>query len=373
MKILLLEAFFTGSHAQWAEEYQSFSRHEVFVLSLSGHFWKWRMHGGAISLAKRFMASSFEPDLILATDMLDLSIFLAATRKRTAHIPTVLYFHENQLTYPWSPTDADPQLKRDRHYGFINYSSAMAADAVCFNSHYHREAFLAELPVFLKAFPDHQELSNVAIIQEKSHVLPLGLNLAAFDAYSPPIKQHKNNPPLILWNHRWEYDKGPELFFNTLFQLQAEALSFELVVLGQGYKKHPAIFHEAQKRLSSVIVHWGYEDDFAKYAQWLWRADVMPVTSVHDFFGVSVVQALYCNTYPLLPRSLAYPEHIPQKYHEAFFYEDEAALFAKLREFIQTYPDKANMPTQGFVEQYDWRGLVAAYDGYFEGLSAGDD
>ncbi|MDX1521413.1 MAG: DUF3524 domain-containing protein, partial [Anaerolineae bacterium] len=134
MKILLIEPYYTGSHAAWTDGYAKYSQHQVDILSLPGRFWKWRMHGGAVTLARKFLASTLRPDLILATDMLDLTTFLALTRERTSGIPTAIYFHENQLTYPWSPTDRDIPLNRDKHYGFINYTSALAADAVLFNS-----------------------------------------------------------------------------------------------------------------------------------------------------------------------------------------------------------------------------------------------
>jgi len=156
LKILLLEPFHAGSHKAWAEGFAANSRHKVELLTLKGRHWKWRMHGGAVTLAEKFMSSDLQPDLILATSMLDLTTFLALTRKRTAHMPVAIYFHENQLTYPWSPRDADVQLRQDRHYGFINYTSALAADAVLFNSDYHRTSFLEALHGFLKVYPDHQ-------------------------------------------------------------------------------------------------------------------------------------------------------------------------------------------------------------------------
>ena len=144
MKILLIEPYFTGSHAAWAKGYAQHSQHHIDILSLPGRFWKWRMHGGAVTLARKFLQSDLAPDLILTTDMLDMTTFLALTRHRTANIPTATYFHENQLTYPWSPTDRDIAQKRDKHYGFINYVSALTADAVLFNSQYHlRIAFWA--------------------------------------------------------------------------------------------------------------------------------------------------------------------------------------------------------------------------------------
>ena len=53
MRIVLLEPFFSGSHQSWAEEFQENSQHNVELLTLPGRHWKWRMHGGAISLSKK--------------------------------------------------------------------------------------------------------------------------------------------------------------------------------------------------------------------------------------------------------------------------------------------------------------------------------
>ena len=168
MKILLIEPYFTGSHKQWAEGYKFYSKHEIKILSMKGQFWKWRMHGGAITLAKSFNNSGWNPDLILCTDMLDLTTFLSLTRKKTKHIPVAIYFHENQISYPWSPKDRDKIQNRDNHYGFINYASALSADKVFFNSKFHMNSFLDNLYPFLKNFPDHNQLiTQVLYYQSK--------------------------------------------------------------------------------------------------------------------------------------------------------------------------------------------------------------
>ena len=152
-KILLIEPYFTGSHKSWAVDYQANSSHTIEIISLPGKFWKWRMHGGAITLADQFMKMNFIPDLILATDMLDVTTFISLTKKKTSHLPVVLYFHENQLSYPWSKQDRDVQRKRDHHYGFINIASALAADHVLFNSQFHLDSFHLEGEKLLKNFP----------------------------------------------------------------------------------------------------------------------------------------------------------------------------------------------------------------------------
>ena len=223
MKMLLIEPYYTGSHKQWADGYKKYSRHEIKILSMKGQFWKWRMHGGAVTLADEFNKLEWQPDLILSTDMLDLSTFLALTRKKSHGIPTAIYFHENQLSYPWSPNDRDILEKRDTHYGFINYSSALAADRLFFNSEFHMNSFLDALHPFLKHFPDHNELDSVNIIRNKSSVLHLGMDLQRFEG----CEVEKEGKPLILWNHRWEYDKNPELFFSVLRKVKNDGYNFQ--------------------------------------------------------------------------------------------------------------------------------------------------
>ncbi len=368
MKITLLEPYLTGSHASWASEYASFSRHQVETLALPGRHWKWRMHGGAVTLARKFLDSAFCPDLLLATDMLDLTTFLALTRQRSAQCKTALYFHENQLTYPWSPDDCDRALKRDAHYAFINYVSALAADAVLFNSAYHLQSFVDELPRFLGSFPDKNELGSVEAIRRKCRVLHLGMDLRRFDPYRPAKSDGDGGrPPLVLWNHRWEYDKDPEEFFRVLERAAADGLEFQVAVLGESFSAAPAIFREARDRLGERVVRYGFVKSFADYAAWLWQADILPVTSRHDFFGASVVQAIYCRCHPLLPRRLAYPDHIPHELHARYFYEDSADLQGKLEGLLRDR-GASPPPPADFVERYDWRQMATVYDDFFESL-----
>ena len=229
MLITIAEPYCTGSHAAWAQEYATHSRHDIELLTLPGRNWKWRMHGGAVTLASRFLAAPRRPDLILATDMLDLTTFLALTRKKSSGTPCALYFHENQLTYPWSPGDPDTGSRRDLHYAFINYASALAADAVLFNSRYHKDAFLGALPGFLRGFPDATEAASAQAISRKSRVLSLGMDLRKLDPHRPK-GERAGAVPLILWNHRWEYDKDPESFFAALYLLADEGVDFRLAV-----------------------------------------------------------------------------------------------------------------------------------------------
>ncbi|TXB59433.1 DUF3524 domain-containing protein [Phaeodactylibacter luteus] len=366
MKIFVFEPFFSGSHAQWAKGLQAHSRHDVRLFTLPGRHWKWRMFGAAPELARQLRATGEQPDLVLASDMLDLAGFLGHLHGYLRpDCPVALYFHENQLTYPWSPTDTDVGHKRDRHYAYLNYTSALAADHIFFNSAYHQSSFLGALPAFLKAFPDTRGLDQVALIAQKSTVLPLGLDLKRLGQPPPP----KEGAATLLWNHRWEYDKNPEGFFELARQLDRMGLDFQLIVLGQAYPKSPAAFAEARTSLSHRIRHWGYADSISAYAKLLWQADLLPVTGFQDFFGGSVVEAMYCNCHPILPNRLAYPEHLPPG-KEAWLYDSPEALLSKTVDAIHHLPRlRRDASCQDFVARYDWSILAERYDAAFEACS----
>lgn len=355
-ELLFLEPYDGGSHAAWLRGYQQHSAHRVTILSLPAQFWQWRMQGGAVTLAREFMASALAPDLIVASDMLDLTTFLALTRARTTHTPTAVYFHENQLTYP-----PGPHIKRDLKLGFINYASALAADAVFFNSDFHLRAFLEELPRLLKHYVDYNELATVEAIRAKASVLPIGVDLSGLDAFGPKPDVAR---PCILWAHRWEYDKNPEAFFRALDALIAEGMEFDVIVAGEAFGKPQELFEAARQRLGVRALHFGYAPDREAYARLLWRATHAVSTAFQDFFGISMVEAMYCGCLPIMPRRLNYPALVPAEYHDMCLYL-EGGLAAALR---RTLPMSAPPALRQHVARFDWEQLAPVYDATFDAL-----
>jgi glycosyltransferase involved in cell wall biosynthesis len=368
MNVWLVEPYYTGSHKAWADGCQTHSRHAVRLLTLPGRFWKWRMQGGAITLARRAQALEEQPDLILASDMLNLPVFLTlCAPSRGADcpsaaregVPVALYFHENQLTYPLQPGE-----KRDLHYAFINFVSALRADALFFNSLYHQEAFFDELPRLLKHFPDYNELWAVGALRAKSQILPLGLDLASLDAYHPDLPAAAR--PLLLWNHRWEYDKDPQTFFRAVHTLADEGLDFGLILLGESFRNQPHEFLEARQRFPGRVIHFGYAESPGTYASLLWQADVVVSTALHEFFGAAIVEACYCGCFPILPRRLSYPELIPAAHHDACLYDDFDGLLARLRRAIACPGEVRTFSLRQHVARFDWQQMAPRYDQLLE-------
>jgi glycosyltransferase involved in cell wall biosynthesis len=366
MNILLIEPYFTGSHASWAEGYARVSRHNVEILSLEGRNWRWRMRSGAVTLAKRFMERPYAPELILASDMLDLTTFLSLTRPVTATTPTALYFHENQFTYPATPRERGAKKGRDPQYGFINYTAALTADHCFFNSRFHMDSFLGSLAEHLSAMPDYNEPGSVALISEKSSVLYLGMDLKRLKERAAVAPPSSKVSPLILWNHRWEYDKNAAEFFDALYALEEKGIDFEVALLGESFGRVPEEFEAARERLGARVVHFGYAENLDTYASWLESADLLPVTSHHDFFGCSVVEAIYMGCVPLLPDRLAYPEHIPEELRKTCLYDGFNDLVEKLSCAITNAATPRDERLSAFVARYDWDELGPVYDSAME-------
>ncbi len=375
--LLIVEPWFGGSHRRWIEEYRQRSAMQIGLLSLPGRYWKWRMQGGAQTLARQFREQHWQPARVLVSDMLDLPVFLGILRRELHGIPVDLYFHENQVLYPWSALDKVTGSARDNVYGYRNVVSAVAADRVFFNSGWHRRAFLDALPAFLDQFPDRREKQALPALRKKSKALPLGLDLHSLDHLNEPAQNPNDKSgsdpklrtaPVLLWNHRWEYDKNPALFFDTLIRLKDHFL-FRVLVLGQSLGDRQGIFEKAREALQDRILHWGPVSSRSEYAEWLRQADILPVTSSHDFFGASVVEAMYAGCRPILPNHWVYPEHLPESLRHRYCYEGptqfEPALINALNEFQKDGEHYDPTPVRERLGRFDWSVMAPVYDRIF--------
>jgi glycosyltransferase involved in cell wall biosynthesis len=369
MNIYLIEPYLTGSHRSWAEGYARSSRHRVELVTLPGYFWKWRMHGSAVTLAPRLRAAfagDAPPDLLLVTDMIDVTTLLSLLRDVAGQVPVAFYFHENQLTYP-----PPPGTKRDLHYGWINYVSSLVSDHIYFNSRHHLDDWYDELPRLLKHFPDHNNLETIDMLRGRSTVLHPGVHLAALDAPAsyPGIapRGSGNEPPLILWNHRWEFDKKPDQFFALLARVAASGIPFRLAIAGESFRNQPDEFLEARERFQECIVHFGYATP-EQYRALLQRSDIVISTAIHEFFGIATVEAAYAGCCPLLPDRLSYPELIPERYHQTFLYRDFGDALQRLRAWLT----EGVPSTEGLREamaRFDWKAIAPVYDCELEALA----
>jgi len=369
MKVLALEPFYGGSHRAFLDGWAVHSRHRWTVLGLSPHHWKWRMRHGAITLAERVaaeIAGGAAWDCLVCSDMLDLACLRGLAPAALARLPTVAYFHENQLTYP-----VREERERDHHFAFTNLTTALAADAVWFNSAFHRDAFLAALPEWLRRMPDHAPLAAVDALRAKAAVQPPGIDPC------PPRPPRTPGPLRILWAARWEHDKGPDDLLAALDLLAVHGTDVRLAVIGERFPEAPPAFAEIERRFADRIDHWGYQEGRAAYRAWLTWADCIVSTAHHEFFGLAVAEAAAAGCLPILPPRLAYPEIFPPDHgHAPSFYDGtpaglaEALTDAATRLAHDNLWQGASDRARRAVERFAWPTLALQLDADLAAVTA---
>ncbi len=327
MRILALEPYYGGSHRAFLDTWVSHSSHDWELLTLEARHWKWRMRGSAIWFAQQLRggAAVGRYDLIFTCDMTSVADLRALLPPHLKCLPIVCYFHENQLTYPLSPDDTT-----DYQYGFTNITSALAADAVWFNSQAHCDAFLEETRRLLKKMPDYVTDEPASAIQSK-----VSVHYPAIDhrlAMQTPHGSIPAGPVRILWCHRWEYDKNPQEFFDALAWLDEERIDFEVNIVGEQFRTVPAAFAAAYERLKPKVRHAGYLPSSQDYWAKLRESDVVASTAIQENFGIAVVEAMAAGCYPLLPRRLSYPELLSESKHSYHLYNTPRRFRRQLRE-----------------------------------------
>lgn len=122
-----------------------------------------------------------------------------------------------------------------------------------------------------------------------------------------------------------------------------------------------AEFLQARTRLADDIVQWGKVASPSDYASLLWASDVVVSTALHEFFGIAVVEAVYCGCRPVLPHRLSYPELIPREAHEEVLYGEGGLVAALARALAQPRAWSEDWQ-RTWVSRFDWAGLRARYD-----------
>jgi len=346
------------------------SRHEWTLLKLPAYKWKWRMRHAAVTFsaaANRLIQERKSWEVLFCSDMLNLAEFLGLTNPRARQIPSIAYFHENQLTYP-----VRHQSERDYQFAMTNMTTALSATEVWFNSAFHSESFLSALSEFLKRMPDNQPLDAVDQIRAKSSVWPQGIERF------PGRGRRKPGPARILWVARWEFDKNPELFFQALEVIERNKIDFRISVIGEQFRDGHAIFHQAYEKFRDRIDHWGYMESRDEYKAVLCEADIAVSTANHEFFGVSIAEAIAAGAYPLLPKRLAYPEMLDfEKLDDAddFFYDGSVDMLADKIAGVAERVNKGDTlhkdvkPAMDKVERFSWENLCPRLDNALENLS----
>lgn len=308
LRILALEPYYGGSHRSVLDALMAHIDVDWTLLTLPARKWKWRMRGAAITMADRVAQIRADDrnadwDLLFCSTFLNLAEFKGLCPS-IAHLPAIVYFHENQLLYPNRHT-----AEWDLQFPLTNITSALSADGCVFNTRWNLDGFVAEIPTFLKAFPDHHPAGVADRIAGRSVVIAPPFDPSPFD--SVPVS--RGEVPRIIWPHRWEHDKNPHEFFEALRLLAARGLEFEVVIAGQAFRETEEEFRRMTDSLPGRIVWCGQPSTKEQYAELLASSDIAVSTALNEFFGLAMIEACHSGCYPVVPDRLAYPELYPRE------------------------------------------------------------
>ena len=386
---IAVEPYYGGSHRQFLDNLVRLSRHRWTIRTGQARSWKWRMRSFPLMLVKEQLTQAVlidETELIpcgmIATSMLDLPAYRGilasqltepslSQRQRQwclhlLNLPTAIYFHENQLSYPISP-----HAREDFHYGYTNILSAVIANEIWFNSEFHRDDFIQQSAKFIAKMPDGKREHQLDELCTKSRVLPPG--------FQPVSKARTSNgdwiitrqsmdsgqPLRIGWVARWEYDKRPDQFLSLLQLLENDNVPFELILLGSRGNQCETLL-EIESRFADRIVINQHAETTSQYHRYLKMMDIVISTADHEFFGIGVCEAISAGAVPLLPLRLSYPELAPRE-----------CLYRSLEEAVQNLKRLTNpivktnlsVKCQNEIKQYIATNCIANIDHAFQEMT----
>ena len=343
--IWLLSAYRTDSHAAWADWLVHHVTEVTWQrLELPGRHFPWRIRGNPLSWLDALPEQP--PDRILATSMVDLAT-LKGLHPSLASVPADYYFHENQFAYPLSGRQVpsvEPQM--------VQLYGALAAERLVFNSRFNRDSFLEGVQCLLRRLPDATPHGVADRLAARSLICPVPVNRV--DA-SP-----EKDPALILWNHRWEYDKAPEVFADAILALAEDGYDFRLALLGARPRRVPESLARLRQAFPERMVADG-RVDAATYRELLGRAGIAVSTALHEFQGLAMLEAASAGALPLVPEALCYPEQYPAAYR--YPPGDRTALKQRLAAWLS-----GESPAPVDVSAWSSARLTSAWRGLFMSL-----
>ncbi|XP_045335669.1 glycosyltransferase-like domain-containing protein 1 isoform X8 [Leopardus geoffroyi] len=354
MSILIIEAFYGGSHKQLADLLQE-ELEDCVLYSLPAKKWHWRARTSALYFSQNIPISE-QYRILFASSVLNLTE-LTALRPDLGKLKKILYFHENQLVYPVKKCQ-----ERDFQYGYNQILSCLVADVVVFNSVFNMESFLTSIGKFMKLIPDHRPKDLESIIRPKCQVIYFPIRFPDVSRFMPKHKTTHLQKILSLKGNGGaapsmapafhQEQKGSENLLKNFNSESGPCNAAQQENLGSSLTQEPDLrmchssdnsssLHEEDKQntTSSPCDIFGGIDD--------------PQRPLHIVWPHRWLEAVYCGCYPLCPKDLVYPEIFPAEY----LYSTPEQLSKRLQNFCKRPDIIRKHLYKGEMTPFSWAAL----------------
>ncbi|XP_042716823.2 tRNA-queuosine alpha-mannosyltransferase isoform X8 [Chrysemys picta bellii] len=364
MSILLIEAFYGGSHKQLADLLQE-EIEECVLYTLPAKKWHWRARTAALYFMQTVPANA-NYRILFASSVLNLTE-LIALRPDFGKLKKVLYFHENQLTYPVQKCQ-----ERDFQYGYNQILSCLVADIVVFNSAFNMESFLTSIGKFLKLIPDHRPKDLEKIIRPKCQVLHFPIRFPDVSRFMPehklahlekitgfrgnedtylfrclPFQQKYRATGSLMKTSSSSPESGLCEAQSGLCTTQQERLQYPLTSLEKLNKSKASASTNQEVPCQEDKQHVTFNP-----CNLLSGTDYQQ-RPLHIVWPHRWIEAVYCGCYPLCPNALVYPEIFPAEY----LYSTPEQLFKRLQNFCKRPDIVRKHLYKGEMDQFSWAAL----------------
>jgi glycosyltransferase involved in cell wall biosynthesis len=212
----------------------------------------------------------------------------------------------------------------------------------------------------MEKLPDYVVMNLSEQLAIKSTVIAVPISDEWFDLVRP-LKAKEETPLKLVWNHRWEYDKGPDRLLSVIKELNEREVWFELNIVGEAFRQVPGEFNQIKNDFSKNIKAFGYISSGQAYKALLSQCDVALSTSIHEFQGVAVMEAVSAGCLPLVPDRLSYQELIPQKYRYASHLDSPRQEAVAAVDCLLGFFPSTDIDLRAHYKRYSWSSLTDIY------------
>ena len=191
---------------------------------------------------------------------------------------------------------------------------------------------------------------ELGIAASRMHVVPLGINLAGFNAAEPV----PHSPFRIGYLARIAPEKGLHVLADACLRLRREsALPIALEAAGYLAPEHrvylEGIEHQVNQAGFGAVFHYRGELDRAAKVKFLRGLDLFSVPCTYpEPKGISVLEAMACGVPVVQPRHGAFPEILNRTGGGLLFDpEDPAALATAIRHLYDSPAERATLARRG--------------------------
>jgi hypothetical protein len=312
LDILALEPYYGGIRRNMLQTLARCSRHRWTLMTLPPRRMERRLATAAHWFSEQIARRPVGPvDLLFTSDAMNLPD-LHRLCPSVADLPSVVYFHSNQLPDAALAIDQQPQ-------DLTNLSTATAATEVWINSKYHAAAFMQGIEELISVHRELQSRNPLEDLRAKLHLMPPPVDVNYFRELisqnrSTPAPDTERDSNTIFVETR---DANIELLNAALAILQDSKHPIELMVTGPVDKLTDAFPKQ-------VIA----EADSTAQVRGLLTAGIFLSTKIAVPFDENAVRAMSLGCRPVLPHTGVYPELLATAMYEECLYDMSAESLA---------------------------------------------